>query len=421
MCYTAGPRCSPHALKKLYNAKARFNQIDPTDIDKIEEAKQKLAIAQEEYLTSPAGIKKLRAKAEETGDKKYAAKADKYAANRKAQIAVVKELEAAKNKSVADALAAKTSTQNPTDEATRQAEIKNYLTEKRKLSKEFSDVERFNVSESLYYTKINSEYEYDDTQCGPDGICNAGDDYCRDSEYVNLRVNPDSINTRKTLGDIYGYAENIIPDELETIGRDELDLDNPESYDTESEYGYYGVEGARITLSNPSKVQNRLKEYYDSKYQEIQAKDDALDAKTPKDIKEEAFRPAPSKPKVKRVASKAPTARAARKPRAGTSKAPAPATKPQRRERTAAELDAFERDEMTPMPVRKATAPKKPVATPPKRRERTAAELDAFERDEMTPRPVRKATAPKKPVATPPKRRERTAAELDAFERDERN
>ena len=396
MCYPKpGPRCSTHALSKLHTAKARFNKVDPTDLDKLEDAKQKLAVAQEEYLTSPAGIKKLREKAVETGDNKYAVKADGYAAKRKEQIAAFKEFEAAQEKAVLSAkkspnvtaleedLANEASERKAVEKIEKRLEAQNerslavekYKAEQRKLSNEFVAVERFNITESLLNTKINAQYENDGTQCGSDGICSApDDDYCRDSEYVNLRVDPESINTRQTLSNIYGTYISNVPDDLEKIGRDELKLDDPESYDVESEYGYYGVEGAHVTLANPSTVKNRLNEYYENKYQALRKREIELDKNTPKNIKTLANRPAPAKATTRRGS------------KVGASKAPVGLVTPvktQRRARTTAELDAFELDAMTPRIERKATLPKAPVApTKPRRRERTSAELDAFEADE---------------------------------------
>jgi hypothetical protein len=392
MCYTAGPRCSPHALKTLVDAKETFNQVDPTDLEKMKEAKEALFVAEEEYLTSPAGIKKLREKAKTTGDAKYAVKADEYTLKRKEQIAVSKEIVAVQKEAASSALK-KPSNKTTVEEdvateeserklvanadktrqaqAERSAAVENYRAEKKKISDGYIAVERFHITESLLNTKINAEYDHDGTQCGPDDVCNAGNDYCRDSEYINLRVDPSSLDTRRTLSNIYGTYISNIPDDLEKIGRDELKLDDPESYDVEAEYGYYGVEGARVTLASPSHVRTRLNEYYESKYQELRKQEKELNANTPSNIKTLANRPAPAKPRTKRGS------------KTGASKPSVTPVKPQRRERTEAELDAFELDAMTPRPTRKATLPKAPVApVKPRRRELTSAELDAYEADE---------------------------------------
>lgn len=54
MCYTGGPRCDGGAIKAVNSAKERF-ETDPT-----EENKAALEKANQEYLTSPAGIKSMR-------------------------------------------------------------------------------------------------------------------------------------------------------------------------------------------------------------------------------------------------------------------------------------------------------------------------------------------------------------------------
>lgn len=406
MCYTAGPRCSPHALTKLVEAKETFNQVDPTDLEKMNEAKHDLFVAQEEYLTSPAGIKKLRDKAKSTGDNKYALQADEYAAKRKEQIAVSKAIVAAQDKvatkkpsqdsTLEEDLASedyerKLNAQLDEDHAKQkafEASVRTYLEKKQKVEEEIEKLEKFRVPENLARTHLNYEYDQDGTQCGYDGQCHAyPGDYCRDSEYINLRLEDNNINTRRTLADIYNCDESDIPDDLEKIGREELDLDNPDSYEVEAEYGYYGVEGAHVSLYSPIKAQTRLEEYYKSEQKKLKAKEAELEKTAPKVLLKGSQEPLDAKPVTPRkTASKAPAARKGTSSKRGSSKATVTPAKAPRRERTPAELDAFERDEMTPPPTRKATVPRaaKPASKAPKRRERTPAELDAFELDERS-------------------------------------
>lgn len=385
MCYPKpGPRCSTHALKKLNAAKARLKNLDPADFERFEKAKHNLSVAQEEYLTTPAGIKRLLEKAEQTGDNKYAVKAAECTAKREEQMEALRRLRGLPSKG--------SQKLNPAPNGRGSKEDVTGLTlasldsERIQLSKDYTALERLNVPETLYGTKIKSDYEYDHMQCGPDGYCNAPDgDYCRDSEYVNLRVDPSTIDTRRTLADIYGIHQSNIPDELERIGKEELHLDDPESYDTETEYGYYGAEGARITLSNPSKVRGRLKEYYNTEYAKLQERSEALAKKSLRVQAAERKAAGVSKSPVTKN-TKTPSKTASTRKR-GAKAAPKAAsasgnTVTMRRQHTEAELDAFERDAMPEPGSRKATAPKAPVAVKPKRRERTTAELDAFERDE---------------------------------------
>lgn len=406
MCYTAGPRCSPHALKTLVEAKETFNQVDPTDLEKMNEAKHDLFVAQEEYLTSPAGIKKLREKAKSTGDSKYAVQADEYAAKRKEQIAVSKAVVDAQKKALAkkpsssstldediasEAKERNLNAQLDADHANQQefeASVRAYLEKKQKLEEEFDKLEKLRVPENLARTHLNYPYDQDGTQCGSAGRCNAYEgDYCRDSEYINLRLEDDNVDTRRTLADIYNCDESEIPDDLEKIGREELDLDNPDSYEVEAEYGYYGVEGAHVSLYSPVKAQTRLEEYYKTEQKKLKAKEAELEKTAPKIFMKGSSAPLDAKPVTPRkTASKAPATRKGTSSKRGASKASVAPAKAPRRERTSEELDAFERDEMTPPPTRKATVPRATKTAPkaPKRRERTPAELDAFELDERS-------------------------------------
>lgn len=415
MCYTAGPRCSSYAVKKLTDAKEAFNQVDPTDVEKMDEAKQALFVAQEEYLTSPAGIKKLQDKAKSTGDMKYSKQAKEYSDKRKQQIAASKALVAEQKEALAVAekkAAAKTALENsPVPDA-----AKRYAEETKKLQNEFSALEKFKVPDELVTKKINAETDNDGTQCGYDGECNAyPNDYCRDSEYVNLRVDESSIDTRGTLADIYNCDENDIPDELVKIGRDELDLDNAESYVAESEYGYYGVEGSNVTLSSPFKVQERLKEYYDGEYKKLKEREAELEKSVPQTVSKVS----PSAGKQTK-ATKAPARRGVAVPKKGAPKATTTVA-PKRRERTDAELTAFEQDAMPNPADRKPVTPKAPAKPRKPRRERTDAELTAFEMDAMPDTSYRRRATPKTPAKPAKPRRERNSAELDAFEADERN
>ena len=54
MCYTGGPRCDGGAIKAVKSAKAKFEK-DPSDENKLA-----LEKANQEYLTSPAGIQSMR-------------------------------------------------------------------------------------------------------------------------------------------------------------------------------------------------------------------------------------------------------------------------------------------------------------------------------------------------------------------------
>ena len=408
MCYPKpGPRCSTHALKKLLDAKAELNSTDPTDIEKINEAKRKLTLAQEEYFTSPAGIKKLREKAKTTGDAKYAKMADDYAAKRKTQLAEYKRFVVDKNavaqtkpavnkeleKDIAAEQAERTLNRKLDADARKESEYKQAVFEHQKkreqLNNEFVALDRFQVPENISRIEINAGYDYDGQQCGPDGICSAYEgDYCRDSQYINLHVEPDSVRTSSTLANIYGCASVSIPEDLEKIGRDELDLDNAKSYDVEADYGYYGVEGATVTLANPTTVQRRLKQYYDDKYKELAQRQAELNKNTPKPVVTASKETVKSKPKNTKTASKTAVARSKVPSKRGASKPAAPVAKPkvQRRERTEAELEAFERDAM-PLPssrARKALLndPVKKTSSRP-RKEWTDAEMDAFEADQM--------------------------------------
>lgn len=405
MCYPKpGPRCSTHALKKLLESKAELNATDPTDIEKMNEVKRKLTLAQEEYFTSPAGIKKLREKAKVTGDSKYAKMADEYAAKRKEQLAEYKRFVADKESvgakpsrksTLEQDVAAEEAERNLNNklDADRQKQrnydyaVQEHQKKRQELANEFAALDRFHVPENLYSKEVEADYDYDGRRCGPDGICSAYEgDYCRDSEYVNLRVEPDSVSSSSTLASIYDCDPAFIPEDLEKIGRDELELDEPESYDIEPEYGYYGVEGAKVTLSNPSTVQRRLQEYYDDKHKELAQRQAELNKNAPKPVVT-ASKDSKDKPKSTKPSSKTAVARRGAASKRGASKA-ASVTKPkmQRRERTAAELDAFERDAM-PLPssrARKALLndPVKKTPTRP-RKQWTEAEMDAFEADQM--------------------------------------
>lgn len=105
------------------------------------------------------------------------------------------------------------------------------------------------------------DYEYDHYgctgyQCDQDGY----DDYCRDAEYENVRIEG-SVNSRAVLSEIFGVRSESIPQELVDIAENELGLHEVEAYEVEVTNSYYGEE-ARVILSDPETVMPRLLEYF---------------------------------------------------------------------------------------------------------------------------------------------------------------
>lgn len=254
MCYPKpGPRCSVHSLKKLRNAQFRLNNADPTEIDKYDDARQKVKEAQEEYFSSPAGIKKLKDKADETGDQKYTALAKKYADKRK------KQLDEYKRSIVVEP--------TPVVETEEAEALRKAYASFSKLSK---------PSEDLVSLEINAEYDYDYFGCSGNECDENYNGPCRDAEFDNLRVDPNSVNSRKTLAKIFKCQEKDVPDEAVRIGSEELNLDSTDAYDIEEETGYYGVEGASITLAHPGEVSQKLRSYYNTTFEKMWDKNKAI-------------------------------------------------------------------------------------------------------------------------------------------------
>jgi len=93
------------------------------------------------------------------------------------------------------------------------------------------------VLQNPYYTDVTSVVDTDFDSYGCDGCygCETGNDYCRGGVYENLRVT--SVSSQAVLTKI--FQTNELPEDLLKLG-EELELDDPESYDAFGEAGYYG-------------------------------------------------------------------------------------------------------------------------------------------------------------------------------------
>lgn len=109
------------------------------------------------------------------------------------------------------------------------------------------------------------EYEYDHYGCTGYrcGQSDDYDDYCRDAEYENIRIEG-PVDARGVLAEIFGVKTENVPQELVTLAENELSLDEADSYEVEVSNGYYGEE-AKVVLSEPETVTQRLLEYYFSR------------------------------------------------------------------------------------------------------------------------------------------------------------
>lgn len=258
MCYTSGPRCSPHAKANLLDAKKALHENTSDDPRVIIALHNEAKSAQKEYWTSPEGIKELKAKAEKTGKPEDIQRAEMFEKRRKDLIARSKAI------TEANKLAEKLGKKN--DSAGSEAPVINEV----KNSKLHEPVQQFNNGYFMSDKHLYSvEYEYDGYYCSGSSCNSDGyDDYCRDSEYDNIRV-ADGINTRAVLAEIYRCKSEDIPDDLVDFANNELELDDKESYEVKVSGGYYGDE-ASVVLSDPKNVYTKLREYYF-------ARDDAKD------------------------------------------------------------------------------------------------------------------------------------------------
>lgn len=258
MCYTSGPRCSPHAKTKLLDAKKALNENAGNDPRETVALYDEVKSAQKEYWTSPAGIKELKAKAEKTGKTEDIKRAEMFEKRRKDLIARSKAI--TETNKLAEKLGQK---DDPAvSESPVISEVKNS-----KLNEPVQQVNNgYYMSDKHLYSV---EYEYDGYYCSGSSCNSDGyDDYCRDSEYDNIRV-ADGINTRAVLAEIYRCKSEDIPDDLVNFANNELELDDKDSYEVQVSRGYYGDE-ASVVLSDPKNVYDKLREYYF-------ARDDAKD------------------------------------------------------------------------------------------------------------------------------------------------
>jgi hypothetical protein len=251
MCYRGGPRCSKHAREKLQKA-TRNQRLVRAGSPYAEKRAEELKVAQQEYLLSPEGIKYLKEKAEKSGKTSDKEKAEGFAQKRKEMI-----------------------------------EISKAATKAAKIAKE-NDSRKNNIQDippAVSTVKSNSllqplrgigdrnlsavEYDYDYTHCS-DSSCGEDGDMCRDTVYEGLTIENKSVDTRAVLAEIYGTQPENISDDLVRIGNDELNLNDPGSYEAYAENGYYGEEPV-VALAYPENVHNRLTEYF---YSLPDAKDD---------------------------------------------------------------------------------------------------------------------------------------------------
>lgn len=259
MCYTAGPRCSPHSKAALLDAKKALKENNSDDPKVYKNLQRAVNLAQKEYLTSPEGIKELKDKAKRTGKYEDAKRAQMFEKRRKDLIERSKTI--AETNKLAKELADANAVERV--EAPVITEVKN--------SKLNEPVRQYHNGYFMGEKKLYSvEYEYDGyycsgASCGQEGY----DDYCRDSEYDNIRV-AEGIDSRAVLAEIHGCKSEDIPDDLVNYANNELELDNPDTYEVEVTGGYYGDE-ASVVFSEPQKIYGKLRERYFSR-------DDAKDA-----------------------------------------------------------------------------------------------------------------------------------------------
>ncbi len=103
-------------------------------------------------------------------------------------------------------------------------------------------------------------YVYDGYSC--QGTCDPGD-YCRDSEFENLRVeDPQVIDVKKVLESILADTTHPprIPDHLVKYATDVLKMDEVDTYEAVAVGGYYGQE-AEVQLASEAFIRENLTKY----------------------------------------------------------------------------------------------------------------------------------------------------------------
>lgn len=235
MCYPKpGPRCSTHAEKRLQLAVERVEEYSGDNEHAKKTLRGRIIQAQKEYYTSPRGIKFLEAKAKESGNPKDAAFAAAAKERRAKMIAAYKEAQA----------------KIDAEEIPSLPEVK--IT---------SLQQPFAYGTNMHFYCVDYEYDFNGCTgytCGTED----GDGYCRDSVYEGLRVSG-SIKTREVLAQIFNTREERIPDDLVKLAEDELQLNDPESYDIRGVNGYYGEE-VLTTLNNAEHAADVLRTYYNN-------------------------------------------------------------------------------------------------------------------------------------------------------------
>jgi hypothetical protein len=259
MCYTSGPRCSPHSKSQLLDAKKALKENTSDDPKVYKELQREVNLAQKEYLTSPEGIKSLKEKAKRTGKYEDAKRAQMFEKRRKDLIDRSKAI--AETNKLEKELSKSDSADR--EEAPVITEVKN--------SKLNEPVRHSSNGYFMSDTRLYSvEYEYDGYYCSGSSCGQEGyDDYCRDSQYDNIRV-AEGIDSRAVLAELHGCQKEDLPEDLVAYANNELELDNPDSYEVEVTGGYYGDE-ASVIFSEPEKVYAKLREHYF-------AREDAKDA-----------------------------------------------------------------------------------------------------------------------------------------------
>lgn len=234
MCYPKpGPRCSTHAAARLKAAIESESAYTGTDLSKKRKLRERIISARKEYYTSPKGIKSLEDNAAKTGDAKDAELATLMKERRAKMITAYKEMQAKMD-----------AEQLPPLPEVKISPLR----------------EPYTYGLGVHFYSV--DYEYDANYCTGD-TCDSeySDGYCRDSIYEGLRIKDGPVNSRAVLAQIFNTNESNIPDDLVRMADDELDMDNPESYDVHAVNGYYGEE-VEVHINNEAYVAERLRSYY---------------------------------------------------------------------------------------------------------------------------------------------------------------
>lgn len=264
MCYAKpGPRCVSSARKAVANVNQKIAESDVNNTELQASLKAELAAAHLEYAITTSGLKEIKDKVTTLRNAGEVEQADKLAEQemklqqiRNSRIAASKRIKAENHREETDL----NSNENNSQMSAVEASIKFNQEEIDAMKPDHRPPSLINVDyNNIDLADQGISGEHDGKYCS-DMDCNQ--DYCSDGEYSNLRIDTEysTINSQNILAAKMGCNPELVPSDMVDQFR-RKGYDDPDRFEIQSVYGYYGAEGYTIQAMHNEEINDLISSY----------------------------------------------------------------------------------------------------------------------------------------------------------------